>query len=815
MIDLSKLEKPRNQGGKIIARCPACAEAGNDKSCDHLYIDEDGKFGCVIHQGDDGKEHRKRIFEIVGIAESKPVKEKPKYQALPHAPENAPAPVFRHWKHGLPTATWEYKTKDGLSAGHVARFDVAPDKKEILPLSWCKDQNGVTGWQWKAPRDPRPLYGMPFAADLIVIVEGEKTAEAVIAAGFPATTWQGGAGAYQKTDWKPLTGRSVVIWPDNDDPGKRAGNAIAGMLAGIAKSVAFVAIPSAACEGWDAADAEPEVIAAMIHDSQIDYGDDAEAQMPSAARDRIEGLPFRLLGMDDGIMRYMPDNGQHIVSMSSAGHTKLNLIQLAPLPIWEAIFPNKNGADWDMASNAIIQMSQSMPKFDPRAIRGRGCWVDGQNVVYHAGDRVSVDGQIMPIPQYQSPTGAIYEAGLKIHIEGEQPARNAESAKLIELCESLSWENALFGKLLAGWMALAPICGAMMWRPHLWITGSAGSGKTWIMGNIVNPLVGKSAVFVQGNTSEAGIRGQLGCDALPVLFDEAEAENQRSIPRMDGVLELARQASSESGAGIVKGTQNGGSITYMVRSMFCFSSIGVAAVKKADTSRISVLSLRKADSVDQFEKVKSIWRETTANPAWCAKIRARSIANAITTRHNADIFAQAAVSSTGDKRSADQVGTLLAGAYSLTTPRKISMDAASDWLAKQDWSMFKVDAIDSDENQCLAHLLSSLIQIEHETSRETIAIDEAIFYAKRDEKAPYSSSLARIGIKIEFSGVHIANNHQGLERVFRETAWCGAKWKGQLLRIGGAFPAKNPVRFGNSVVQRAVFVPETAFVTGL
>jgi nucleoid-associated protein YgaU len=31
--------------------------------------------------------------------------------------------------------------------------------------------------------------------------------------------------------------------------------------------------------------------------------------------------------------------------------------------------------------------------------------------------------------------------------------------------------------LLAGWIALAPICGAMRWRPHLWLTAAAGAGK--------------------------------------------------------------------------------------------------------------------------------------------------------------------------------------------------------------------------------------------------------------------------------------------------------------------------------------------------
>jgi putative DNA primase/helicase len=809
MLDTSKIEHLRSKGSKQIGRCPACAEHGGDNNADHLIINEDGKFGCVVNQGAEGKDHRKRIAELVGIPSEKPAKRT--YTALPHAPTNQPLPDLRHYKHGRPSAHWVYRTEEGNIAGIVARFDLSNGKKETLPIVWCKDSNGGATWQWKAMREPRPLYGLPFAIDTIVVAEGEKCAEAIKSAGYHATTWAGGCAAMAKTDFSTLAGKHVVLWPDNDAPGKRAMESITAIVKPYAASIRVVNVPDTAPEAWDAADTDADTISQLISQASVPSVArvtdcfDAPDDMP---RDRLLDLPFRILGMDDGMMRYMPDNGQHIVTLTPASHSKLNLMQLAPLQTWEQTFHGKNGCDWDAACNALIQFSQSMPKFDPRLIRGRGCWIDGQDVVYHAGDKLAVAGKTMPIPRYKSTERAIYEAGLSIPINTSNPAKNTESARLIALCELLSFEQPLFGKLLAGWIALAPICGAMQWRPHIWITGASGSGKTWIMGNIVKPLVGGSAVFVQGNTSEAGIRGQLGSDALPVMFDEAEAENQRSGTRMEGVLELARQSSAESGAGIVKGTQSGGSITYMVRSMFCFASIGVAAVKKADTSRITVLGLRKSDDTEQFARVVALWRETVAKSEYCASIRARSIANARVTRHNAQVFSNAAVIHTGDKRSADQIGTLLAGAYSLTSSREITEQAAGEWLAKQDWSGFKVDAVDADENQCVAHLFSSLIRVEKQFGTEQITIDEAVQRIKMGVNAePESMALLRIGIKIECDVMAIANNHQGLERCFANTPWAGAKWKGQFLRIKGAFASKNPERFGSKVLQRAVFVP--------
>jgi hypothetical protein len=66
-IDLSKLENIKQHGSKIIARCPACAETGNDRKGEHLFIEQSGRFGCVVFPGNDGHKHRQRIFELAGI----------------------------------------------------------------------------------------------------------------------------------------------------------------------------------------------------------------------------------------------------------------------------------------------------------------------------------------------------------------------------------------------------------------------------------------------------------------------------------------------------------------------------------------------------------------------------------------------------------------------------------------------------------------------------------------------------------------------------------------------------------------------------
>jgi hypothetical protein len=65
-LDITKLEDVEKRGSRTIARCPACAEQGHDNKGNHLLIDEQGRFSCIMHPGEGGHQHRKRIFSLVG-----------------------------------------------------------------------------------------------------------------------------------------------------------------------------------------------------------------------------------------------------------------------------------------------------------------------------------------------------------------------------------------------------------------------------------------------------------------------------------------------------------------------------------------------------------------------------------------------------------------------------------------------------------------------------------------------------------------------------------------------------------------------------
>jgi len=63
-LELALLENVRKRIGKIVARCPACAEQNHDQKGEHLVIFPNGSFACVANPGKEGHKHRQRIFAL-------------------------------------------------------------------------------------------------------------------------------------------------------------------------------------------------------------------------------------------------------------------------------------------------------------------------------------------------------------------------------------------------------------------------------------------------------------------------------------------------------------------------------------------------------------------------------------------------------------------------------------------------------------------------------------------------------------------------------------------------------------------------------
>ena len=189
-------------------------------------------------------------FERVNIATPTPPKAsketafKPIFPPPPEAAQSCP---FSFPQFGKASHYWDYKSASGGLLMRVCRFDrttSAGDRaKEYRPVVYGAGTNKGkerTGWHWRQLPNNRPLYGLDYLAAApasvpVVLVEGEKACDAArgLFRSYPCITWSGGSKAISKTNFSPLVGRDVWLWPDNDLAGDKTIDALRPVLNAI------------------------------------------------------------------------------------------------------------------------------------------------------------------------------------------------------------------------------------------------------------------------------------------------------------------------------------------------------------------------------------------------------------------------------------------------------------------------------------------------------------------------------------------------------------------------------------------------------
>lgn len=526
----------------------------------------------------------------------------------------------------------------------------------------------------------------------------------------------------------------------------------------------------------------------------------ADWQKPEVPEPEADERPFIILGNMGRSFYYLKRKNGALIELTAAQHTRNALIELAPLDWWEREYQRSGDVLVHKATDDLIQKSTCI-NWTPERIRGRGAWIDDGRVVFHEGEMAFVDGVGMGLLDVRSKF--VYGRAASLGLTQGAPLPNLESNQIRELLSCFQFEREIDSTMLSGWLVTATICGALNWRPHCWLTGAAGSGKTTILSEVVEPLLGNLAINIQGNTTEAGIRQALGQDARPVIFDEAEGEGKLGMERMEQVLALARSASRESGAVVLKGSAGGVAAAFRVRSSFLFSSIGVSIAKRADQGRITVVELlpEHLRTRDRFAEAKSIMAATVDKSEWCNRWRARCISLAQVISTNAEVFKIAIRPLLDTQRTADQLGALLAGAHSLTSTEMVTLADATRIVERHDWSFMAPDRGETDEQQLLNRLLESWVDCQTMDGREKITVAEAIRRCRhhQDSVAVWAhQALIRIGIRHHDDGVDIATTGTELRNRMQV-----ARWLDQLRRLQGAEYVQNPIDFGG-VRKRAV-----------
>lgn len=698
--------------------------------------------------------------------------------------------------------TYDYTDKNGNLIYQVVRF-VPKTFRQRRP-----DPQGKDGWTWSLKGIKPTLYKLPelikaiSAGKSVCIVEGEKDVLSLAKIGITATCNSGGAGKWPSNESRRFKSAKVIIIPDNDKPGEQHSQTVAQALHRYASEIKIIELPDVKdASEWIASGGTKKQLTQLVMNTPVWDPPEPKTEQKTEHQLSPGKIPFRFVGYNDGCHYYLPHEDLQIIRLSADQHTQSALINIAPLQWWETNFPSKTGPDWSAAKNWLFRESKNTGIYDTRRLRGCGTWFDEGRVVQHFGDRLIVDGTETEIQAIK--TRFIYNASYPIEVERAQPLNTKQSHKYLEICRLASWEKQIHGTLLAGWCIVAPICGALSWRPHVWITGASGTGKSWCLDNIIKPVIGDIKLQAQSNSTEAGIRQALGINAYPVLFDEAEGEDAKARDRLQGIIDLMRQSSSETGAPIIKGTQGGRAMVFHIRSCFMLASIGVNVSHKADKSRISILSLVRPhpkDAIDIFDNIKDSAKIIT--PQWCSSLRSRTLSMIPVILENALTFGRTIAMKFNDQRIGDQLGILLAGAYSLTSDKAITEAKAAEWIDAQDWEGEGCIDDESDERICLNTILGHIISYTIDNQRVDKSIAEILY--NKDASIYSIDAIERIGIRVIDDNIVISDSHPAMKSMLKNTPF-EKNWAKFLRRLPETEP-KASVRF-NGIFNRATAIP--------
>lgn len=601
----------------------------------------------------------------------------------------------------------------------------------------------------------------------------------------------------------------------NDLHQREGAEAVANAIAGAMNQ------PTEAADDTPWGDEPPE---AAPPDTELPAQPDTSS--PAAADDEIEDElsnngHFTILGYDEDDYFFFHHGKKQILVRTARAFSDTGLIELAPVNWWEECFPAGNGGiDKKAACNWLFRTADARGIYDMSRVRGRGAWVDKGRYVFHHGDRLTVDGETTGITRIQS--SYVYPMAQRMPEPAENMLTAEEGRHLLEVSKMVRWSMPASAALLAGWAMLAPICGALRWRPHIWLTGAAGSGKSTVQRDFVAALTRNISVYAQGESTEAGIRQRLKGDARPVLMDEAESNDEKSKARMEAILATIRQASTESEAETLKGTVSGQSMRFCIRSMFCLASINTNLGNKADVDRLAKLVVRPpardGSTEEHWKKLSEELHKISTDETLSSRLLARALKLLPNILKNVEVFTRAAAKFFGSQRDGDQFGTMLAGAWSLCRDDVANDAQAEKMIGQYEWKEHIEDHDQNDAERALGHVLDAKIRVGsvgelsvYELIRECSSIHRLDLLPSKDADA----ALRRHGIRVEIKDnlLMFGTSVKSLKDLVAKSSYA-TDLRGQLLRLDGADRRDNkPLKF-NGHNSKVVTIPLAPILEG-
>lgn len=238
--------------------------------------------------------------------------------------------------------------------------------------------------------------------------------------------------------------------------------------------------------------------------------------------------------------------------------------------------------------------------------------------------------------------------------------------------------------------------------------------------------------------------------------------------------------------------------------------------------RITVLETKKLFGTEKIAAYRNDINERLAviNDEYVARFQARTVTLLPTILKNAQVFGRAVAEIVGQQWASDQIGILLAGAYSLYHHGEVEWATALEFVKKQDWSEERGLEHQTDQMRLISKIAEQTIRISIGQDR---TVGELILRAA--DVTPHDSyvstddanaTLKRLGISVaERDGkdytkgmVLISNSADWLKKILDGSTWQANHGK-ILKRIDGAMEVES-YRFAG-LKSRAVALPIDIF----
>lgn len=529
----------------------------------------------------------------------------------------------------------------------------------------------------------------------------------------------------------------------------------------------------------------------------------------------MDGGPIPL-GFDrDNRNYYMSKERGTVFCMTAQQHVEANFCNLASLGWYRAHFRSKEGVPWKSVAETFFRLSSQAGLYDHERLRGRGVHIDSGQIVLNLGDELRAEDRtyspgISPVIG----SNAIYCRGVKLHMPSAKPLTNAEANKFFSLLDECSWQTSDMAPLIAGWAVIAPFCGALAFRPYLWLTGESGSGKNWILTNLIKPVMANFLICSTLDTTAAGARRHLKLDALPFWINEAESETEKSAEAIAAIIRLARGSSDGDAATIMGDGANGSSNIFLIRSMFLFSSTVHSLSATADINRTIHVALAKNQNIEWFSDFRKRVR-ALMTPEYSARFMARSFHLLPVILHNIEMLTQALGDELLNGRIADTLAPMLAGYAALRGQSRLTAEQAVDLVHSREWVRHAADNVKEqaapEYDKALDHLLTRLIghtpgNLKSVSEWIALVMKESPETALTDNRA----LLFRHGIAVELYGEHahalLCRRHPQLDRMFNQTPWADGRW-GRTISQNEQIKEGRKMKFGGTSPKRTLNIP--------